>query len=326
MNAPRVFLAAFVCLGFAGSTYAQSNEGPTKPWKQVRGFGRVLNLSNPPVVIDEPGLYAIDRDWLIPRATTAVVTERIQITADDVTIDLHGFEISADTGFAPPGPSTLLVISGRNAEVRNGGLTACCEGARTVASTGFGTRLHHATMSSWERMTFDAGGAVTDSDIGLTVSMRFGEGVTVERNTIRCNRGLRCVELLGDGNRVTDNYLNLQQGGGIDIVGNGNFVANNVIEARDAPDAAEAFEVEGDSNVVRGNTLVLSGNVRNPFFVISGTANTIDGNIAAPGERQGIGMEFRADGNFYGNNRIAADVPFSLGGTVQTDWGGNVGY
>ena len=37
-------------------------------------------------------------------------------------------------------------------------------------------------------------------------------------------------------------------------------------------------------------------------------------------------MEFTANGNYYGNNRMAAQVPFALGGTVQTDWGGNVGY
>ena len=67
---------------------------------------------------------------------------------------------------------------------------------------------------------------------------------------------------------------------------------------------------------------------------IGGTANTLDGNIGAPSESLGlpravrarIGMQFTAEGNYYGDNRMAAEVPFALGGTVQTDWGGNVGY
>jgi hypothetical protein len=65
------------------------------------------------------------------------------------------------------------------------------------------------------------------------------------------------------------------------------------------------------------------------LWAISGTANTLDGNVAAPGrfgERARTGMAFTADGNFYGDNRMAAQTPFVVGGTVQTDWGGNVGY
>jgi hypothetical protein len=31
-------------------------------------------------------------------------------------------------------------------------------------------------------------------------------------------------------------------------------------------------------------------------------------------------------GNFYGNNRVAAPVPFNVGTTTQTAWGGNVGF
>ena len=84
---------------------------------------------------------------------------------------------------------------------------------------------------------------------------------------------------------------------------------------------------EGDRNVVRSNTYI--NGLTSAVLLISGTANTLDGNIAAraaEGGQASVGMEFRADGNFYGNNRMAAQVPFALGGTVQTDWDGNVGY
>ena len=67
--------------------------GPPKPWKFVRGLGRVLDLSKPPVVIDEPGLYVIQQHWQFSRTTT-LPTGAIQITADEVTLDLHSFTIS----------------------------------------------------------------------------------------------------------------------------------------------------------------------------------------------------------------------------------------
>jgi hypothetical protein len=55
----------------------------------------------------------------------------------------------------------------------------------------------------------------------------------------------------------------------------------------------------------------------------------LDANIATPnskGATSPIGIEFAQDGNYYGDNRIAALLPFSLGGTIQTDWGGNASY
>jgi hypothetical protein len=284
----------------------------------------VLDLRTLPVVIDEPGLYAIDRNWQISRSAVSAHPEPIQITADNVTLDLHGYKISADV--FPPPLSTLLVISGRGAEVRNGGLSACCEGAIAVRST-TAPWLHHLTLLSTEPMEFEGRGAMlTDSEIITVAAVRLAGNSALQRNTISCR--VSCAAILGDGALVTDNKLNLSQGGGLEIVGSNNVVANNVVDVSGAIDAFEAFEIEGDSNVVRDNTVVLGGMVRT-LFAISGAANTLDGNIAGPpaeGQRAPVGIRFTADGNYYGDNRMAATVPFALGGTVQIDWGGNVGY
>ena len=309
---------------------AAQSHGVPKPWKSVRGYGRVLDLRKLPLVIDEPGLYALDRDWQIARSASDAFRELIRITADDVILDLHGFEISADVAASPP--STLIAITGDSVELLNGGLSACCEGGVTVESTGFETMLHHLTMFSHETMPFEGDGAsLTDSDIYVRVGIQFAGQSTLERNAISCNRGRRCVRLLGDGNQITDNRLSLFQGGGVGIVGSRNVVANNVIDVTNAVDAFEPFEVEGDNNVVRGNTVLLGGITSNAaaIYLIIGTANTLDGNIAAPStasDRARTGMAFTTDGNYYGDNRMAAQVPFLLGGTVQIDWGDNVGY
>jgi hypothetical protein len=286
----------------------------------------VLNLTTLPVTIDEPGLYAIDRDWLLDRSSAPNGGELIRITADDVTLDLHGFEIAWDV-FAPP-PATLLVVSGRGAELRNGGLGACCDGAVAIQAT-VGLTLHHVTLFSGETMTIGDGATIEDSEITARVELRLGARSTLERNTISCVRGSRCIRLMGDSNLFTHNEISVTQGGGVEVVGNGSIVANNVVDKTDDVDGLTVFDVKGSHNVVRDNT-VLNGNVPGQaLWAISGTGNTLEGNIAAapaPGQRALTGMQFTADGNFYGNNRMAADVPFSLGGTVQTDWGGNVGY
>ena len=302
--------------------------GPPKPWKSVRGLGRVLDLTKLPIVIDEPGLYAIDRNWeLLPKAAN-LVPGMIEITADNVTLDLHGFTISAD-----PGVGTLLVTTGLagDIEIRNGGIAACCsDGGVAIGITSpRGARLHHLSVFSYDRMTFEGGTSFTDSDIRVRVGMQFtANGASLQRNSIDCNRG-RCAAFIGDDNRVTDNKMIPYQGGVIRFEGDGNIVVNNVIDASNAIDVLEWVFVKGDSNVLRANTVLLGGFVGEPIFSINGTANTLDGNIAASpflGFRAPVGMEFTADGNFYGNNRMAAQIPFALGSTTQTNWGGNVGY
>ena len=335
MDVTRLVCAVLVSIGLATSTAraqtagAQAARAPAaqKPWKQVTGFGRVLDLSKAPIVIDEPGLYAIQRDWDIARTAADINPELIRITADNVTLDLHGFRLSVDIS-APPS-STLLVITGSGAEVRNGSLSTCCDGASVMRAT-MGPKLHHLNVFSFETMTVEGNGTVlADSRISLRANARFTSFSTVQRNTIACNRGIRCITFLGEGNLLADNTLTLFQGGGIEFLGDKNVAANNVVDASNAPDAFEAFDIEGDANVVRNNTVITGEFNGHALYAISGTANTLDGNIGAPSDparRELVGMRFTADGNFYGDNRMAAQVPFDLGGTVQTDWGGNVGY
>jgi hypothetical protein len=329
MDVARFVLGAVVFLGFAVPTaFAQTDKevameaakgGAVKPWKHVRGFGRVLNLTKLPVVIDEPGLYAIDRNWRLEQP--GGVFELIQITADEVTLDLHGFEILAD-----PGQGTLLVITGGFAEVRNGELSACCTDGGVAVQATRAARLHHLSIFSYDAMTFEGGTSLTDSEIVPRVGMSFDSFAVLERNVIRCN--FACVTLLGDDNRLLNNTVIPWQGGVIDVLGDRNIVANTVVDATNSVDIDDPFQIAGDRNVVRDNTVLIGGDL-NHVFTISGTANTLDGNIASPpvpGGRAPVGMQFTASGNYYGDNRMAAVVPFAFDGTVQTNWGGNVGY
>jgi hypothetical protein len=331
-----LLLAAGVAVGLTAPLTAQAQQAgqnaapaaqaraPQKPWRQVLGIGRVLDLTNPPIVIDEPGLYAIQKNWQIPAAATQANAELIRITANDVTLDLHGFKITAAIS-APPA-STLLAITGFDVEIRNGGVEACCTGGVAFHST-TPVRLHHLDIYSHETMTFEGlGTSISDSQINARVGIELAGNSSLERNTILCN--FTCATLNGDGSRVTDNHMSPFNFGGIAVVGNGNLVANNVMDASSVLELREGFTVDGNNNVLRNNTVLVGSNV-GKLWSIDGSGNTLDGNVAAPAEpgaRGAVGIEFLADGNYYGDNRMAAAVPFALGATTQTDWGGNVGY
>ena len=95
----------------------------------------------------------------------------------------------------------------------------------------------------------------------------------------------------------------------IRIVGNGNVVANNVIDAANAIDLHEGFAVEGDYNVIRDNTVLIGKEWPDPLARSAArrTRSTATSRRhPSPTARAVVGMEFTADGNYYGDNRMAA--------------------
>jgi hypothetical protein len=332
MDVTRWVCIALASIGFSAATaHAQSSgqlavqaaqkPGPVKPWKQVTGLGRVLDLSKPPVVIDEPGLYALQRDWDLTGYELG--GDIIRITANNVTLDLHGFGIGIRLDNIN---STLLAVSGNQVVVRNGQLEACCEGAATFGSTGFGTRLEHLDVNGQDPMRFEGTGAtITDSVIHARWGINVNETSVVRGNLLSCRTF--CLTLQGAMNQVIDNRFNYADADVVvQVDGDGNVIERNVMDG-DVFGPGRAYSVDGDRNVLRDNTITGSG--FGTVFAVSGTGNTLDGNIVA--SREGgliasVGIRFTADGNYYGDNRMAAQVPFALGATVQADWGGNVGY
>ena len=91
-----------------------------------------------------------------------------------------------------------------------------------------------------------------------------------------------------------------------------------------------AFSVTGDGNVLRDNTVIVSGlNASQVVFSVEGTANVLDGNITAPQtpERGGVGISFTQNGNFHGDNRLGGVAEaIRENGTTQTAWGGTVAF
>jgi hypothetical protein len=168
---------------------------------------------------------------------------------------------------------------------------------------------------------------VTDSVIAGRFGTVLGNEARAEHSEFTCFAS--CMTLLGNNAQVRGNRIDAATEYAISIRGGGSVVAENVFDDRSLDDQVNVIQVIANDNQVLRNTLLLFGD-EGVLIDVQGTRNTIDGNVAAPSVITSgspfVGIRFSADGNWYGNNRVTATTPFDLGGTVQSDWGGNVSY
>ena len=112
-------------------------------------------------------------------------------------------------------------------------------------------------------MAFDGDRAtISDSSIASRGGIHIAGSSTVARNTIAGD--YVSVILKGDGNRVTDNLMVPQHHHGVVVEGDGNVIADNVMDATNVSFPSSFFDVEGDHNVLRGNTVLIGQGVGPP--------------------------------------------------------------
>jgi hypothetical protein len=291
---------------------------------------KVLHLMAPHIVIDQPGMYVLDRNWSIPGPGAI-----IEITADNVVFDLRGFSIEMPSDLTDLGVS----IRGDNVTVRNGRIVTSGSGGPTViasagASTVIDTVQMESTLNGLNVIGFDA--VVRNS------SLKARRGISalafrylIEGNRVDCI--VECVEAGGDRGVIRGNHLYREVDTGshsrtLTVSGTGNTVENNYLENVD--NYPSAIVVQGVEHVIANNTLIVTrGFDGGPAILLESGAsgNVINGNVAshsARGSRLEFGILFSAGSfdNFFGGNRMEAFDPFVLSNTSQVDWGDNVGY
>ena len=290
-------------------------------WAQAQ---TVVDLTTLPFTISEPGTYVLDTDWAVTTVDNGQTM--IDITASDVVLDLHGFEIAQDGSEGV----TLVAIAGDRVTVSNGRLKGRRISAIAFRSTGATTVVDSVNVEDSATSSFEGNGALIRSSqfvakggVGVT-----GTGSRIERSDISCNQGSLSV---GPAAQVRDNRIWSFQGTSVTINGDGSLFRNNTVV--NAQTFGAGVAVAGNDNAILENTVQFdSPEASSPAIRVAGTRNVIRGNLAVPSTaasvppRWATGIRFQQDGNFYGNNQMAATVPFDLGGTVQTDWGSNVGY
>jgi hypothetical protein len=154
-----------------------------------------------PVTISRPGRYKLSGNLTAPDSVNA-----IEITANDVTLDLNGFTIRN----AVPGSSARAIF----------------------ADTGFNrTRIVNGTITGFGNygiLTLGFGAVIEDMRIvGNANGMQLGNEARVRNSTIANNssNGLRCYQCLIEGNVITGNG----NAGTFDSNGGGGAVLGNVI-------------------------------------------------------------------------------------------------
>jgi hypothetical protein len=243
----------------------------------------------------------------------------LTIAADDVDIDFRGHRIrftSAGTGFD---------IAGNGVSIHDGTLDSDLESTAIVAH-GVDLTIHDMSIYSYQGLSLGERVVVRNSSLrGRFVLINGGDDVLVENSEMSC--AFSCVQI---GNRGTLRGNTIDGFGDYVVIAKGddNTIESNLIDAN-GPDAF-VIDVRGNHNLIARNTVREPDGNLGILIRIGGTANVVDSTIVLPPGPDfppaNVGIQFLRDGNYYGNNRIGTLVPFDLGGTTQTDWGGNVGY
>jgi len=277
----------------------------------------VLDFSTLPVVIDEPGHYVLDRDW---RIDTEMAHRLIAIEADDVTLDFQGFALYMLN------EGNVVIVSGRHAVLRDGTIENTSD-STGVLSTAEHTVLERMSVRAESVARLSSRAVVRHSTLVGRTGVSVGSDSIVEFN--RFLSTFTCLFAAGDNIRLNDNTMD----GGeyvVRVTGSDNIVARNTITPGDWPGG---LLLDGERNAIEAN--VFKGypwGISEPAIVVDGTANILRGNLALPAwdepvtKKWSLGIRFFQSGNYYGNNQMAAIVPFDLGTTAQIDWGGNIGF
>ena len=288
---------------------------PSPPPPPSATGARILDLLRP-VVIAAPGLYIFDRDWRIEGPAGAV----IDIAADNVTLDMQGFEL-----FAPE--AHLISISGKSVTVRNGRLRT---NQRALFSTGEATLVEAMRVASGDVLgaapavaLAGTGSVLANSFISHLLTAVTASGGTIVRNNrisagrVAVQAGPRSLVFDNDVICTGDSCLAALAVGGPEAV-----VSRNTITA-----AGTAIQISGTNNQVLDN-VVLASVTGNTAIEVNFSTHIIGGNtVVTPRDLTArlwrVGILFRGNGNYYGDNVIFAEVPLDFGATVQTDMGNN---
>jgi hypothetical protein len=279
-----------------------------------QGHNRLLVPARVPIVIDRPGNYFIDRNWRVRLDEGRRVA--IRVRASSVTLDLRGFALYAE------GDGSTIAVEGSNFTLRNGRVGGTTN--QIVTSGAARTIVRDLTVIGGTGGFDMRGSQALVKNIDTENSSVFLRGArgALDSSRLRCR--FPCVVTSSDG-RITNSHIRSSQSEGVILNGDRAVLSGNVITHTEST----ALLIRGNDNVVLNNIFLThedSGPSPSAIYV-GGTRNVLRDNLAPPIlARWGSGITFAGSGNFYGNNQMAADVPFNLVSGDQTDWGGNFGF
>ena len=286
-------LTAFL-LGLTGPAHAGDGVIEINQAKAEAGGVTPGDTEGFPVTISESGSYRLTGNLTVPDENTT----GIEITADDVTLDLNGFAIEGPTvcsgnplSCSPTGSGDGVFSTSANTNITVVNGTIRGMGDRGITLPRNPTRVEHIHATSNGGIGILAAGIVTGSTAGSNGGAGiFLLGGLATGNDVRFNggNGISC-----DGaTTVTGNTVHFNNDVGISVLV-GTVAGNTVFS-----NGGKGITVTGTGSVV-GNTVRLNGGFQPSGFQLSLSSNVgYSDNVIQPG----VGASTVSGGVVMGKN------------------------
>jgi parallel beta-helix repeat protein len=264
----------------ASVTYGGPLDPPAPPGSTQAGLiFQPANCAAFPIVITAPGSYKLAQNIDMP---VSCAQDAIQITADDVSLDLAGFRVYG----AGVGLSGINVVgSGYQLSISNGVITNF---------TSHGVRADGANFSRFDNLRVTFNGIGTSGDgirVGLSGVVTGCECIANSRNGIVTSN-----KAIIEGNQVTNN-------GGIGIVASDSAqILDNVV----SDNASYGISSGTDANV-SGNIVTLNGGAGSVAGITGGGHVLISDNIVSNQRNNSDGIRVTAVTNSVTGNQVSAN-------------------
>ena len=256
-----------------------------------KGVGTKINAL--PYTIASPGFYFIAKDLVCVAGNHG-----IEITADNVTLDLMGFSLVGPGG---SGSHSGIYMNGRaNVEIRNGTVKNFAdEGIDEFSSAGTGHRIINIRVKD-------------NNSRGIILS---GKSHLVEKCTAVSNGGYGIYA--SSGSTITGNTCYLNLGDGI-YAHNGSTVTGNTCF-----DNGTRGILTSEGCTITGNTCYDNGSAATHHGIYAGKGSTIIGNTCH--NNSGYGINLGGD-NFIAQNTATGNNGGGTGGNISACGSGTCSY
>lgn len=296
----------------------------------VSDTARILDLSKADgCVINEPGQYVLDRDWLFTPHLDQEPNARcgpVSIRSQDVTFDMRGFSLDGGDMWTDSPLLTIDTVGGvslRDGRIRGKevALRATVSASQPWQLVGLSKIAFYGDVELGNRNVIVDGGSFSSGPGGAS-TLTVGAGSEVRNAHFDCYRSV-CFYASGSEVEFVQNVVSGEEAPAVVVGAVNSLIAENIIRVQNA--SAGAILLIGSNNIVARNYISDAGVQGGSGILgirVESSGNVLESNIVT---RMLTGIWFTQAGNLYGSNRVSAPTPF-VGVEGQIDWGGNFGF
>jgi hypothetical protein len=271
--------------------------------RALAGGVTVGDTSGLPVTISQPGSYRLTGNLTVPNENTTA----IQVTAENVTIDLNGFAIIGPTSCTYTGigdvPVTCTPVgTGRGIDGTVAHLTVLNGTVRGMGATGI-------VLAGSSRV--DGVHVVSNGESGVGDGSSTSDLITHNEARLNGRSGLR----LGDNATISQNVATFNGIRGIVADGGQCTIIGNTANLN----GSEGIYSNNQSTITDNTTVANKGD-----GIFTGGGSLVQGNQSSSNGGRGLGFSFGGGNSGYTHNVFAANTGGSVGGGAPVSLGQNL--